>query len=74
MLGTYYVSQAHPSQFSSTCDNYHPPSTADEIPASAGSKCHSIYLDPLDAPYVSIKVFYRPRGGSFQILSYNLAN
>ena len=50
-----------------------PLSTADEI-LSTGHKCHFIYLDPLDVPYLSVKVFYRPRGGSFQTLSYNLAN
>ena len=75
--GTCYVSQA-------TRPNSHlrvilidPTSTADEIPSALSTTKHSvdyIFLDPRDAPYASVKVFYRPRGGSFQILSYNLAN
>jgi hypothetical protein len=56
-----------------------PPSTADEIPSASSSARHKFsvdlkFLDPRDAPYASVKVFYRPRGGSFHTLSYNLAN
>jgi hypothetical protein len=52
------------------------PSTADEIPTSRYKYATDLltYLDPRDAPYASVKVFYRPRGGSFYTLSYNLAN
>ena len=32
------------------------------------------YIDSPDAPYASVKIFYRPRGGSFQTFLYNLAN
>jgi hypothetical protein len=52
-----------------------PPSTADEI-ASAGPTCsvYADYFDPQDSPYVNLKVFYRPRGGTFHTLSHHLSD
>ena len=50
------------------------PSTADEIPITRIEHLISAdYIDSQDAPYASVKVFYRSRGGSFQTL-YDLAN
>ena len=50
-------------------------STADEIPTTRYEHLIDVnFIDTRDAPYASIKVFYRPRGGSFQTLLYNLAN
>jgi hypothetical protein len=55
-----------------------PPSTADEVPSVRAAKfnfsLHRNYIDPRDVPYASVKVVYRPRGGFFQSLSYNLAD
>ena len=52
------------------------PSSADEIPSARHTWAKDLlaYLDPRDAPYASVKIFYRPRGRSFSTLSYNLAN
>ena len=50
------------------------PSTADEMPTARSESINADYIDSQDAPYASVKVFYRPRGGSFQTLLYDLAN
>jgi hypothetical protein len=56
---------SHPSQFSSTSDT-DTSSTGDEVPTNASAfVVHTDIFDPPNAPYATVKVFYRPRGGSF---------
>jgi hypothetical protein len=75
--------QVRTRSLKATRPNSHPrailvdtPSTADEIPSARHTWAKDLlaYLDPRDAPYASVKIFYRPRGRSFSTLSYNLAN
>ena len=70
-VGYVICLSGHPSQFLSCVILIDPPSTADEIP-SAGPRCsvYADYFDPQDVPYVTLKVFYRPRGGSFHTSYY----
>ena len=42
-------------------------SFADEVPTNEDkiTQADCVYTDTINAPFASVKIFYRPRGGSF---------